>query len=205
MPFRAVPAVNPHKNQEGENSRIPPVCQRRYPGIPFSIGKPPHFRWTYRGTWAIRRSLRAARGNGPVCKNGRSSPFRDPLRPFFRQQNTPACSNARKQAVSTHFSRSPDLRIHSRRTAFSRLLPMADFRHVRGLHAYSGGTVPDSNRIHYSPRNPVGIPAALKRFSIALMILLFLGFVKRLSAHCVRARKKQNFSYSSLQNRIHLL
>ena len=82
----------------------------------------------------------------------------------FRQQNTSACSNARKQAVSTHFSRSPDLRIHSRRTAFSRSLPMADFRHVRGLHAYSGGTVPDFHRIHYSPRNPVGIPAALKRF-----------------------------------------
>ena len=28
---------------------------------------------------------------------------------------------------------------------------MTDFRRVRRLHAYSGGTVPDSNRIHYSP------------------------------------------------------
>ena len=28
---------------------------------------------------------------------------------------------------------------------------MTDFRHVRCLRAYSGGTVPDSNRIHYSP------------------------------------------------------
>ena len=28
---------------------------------------------------------------------------------------------------------------------------MTDFRHVRCLRAYSGGTVPDSNRIPYSP------------------------------------------------------
>ena len=28
---------------------------------------------------------------------------------------------------------------------------MTDFRLVRGLHAYSGGTVPDLHRIHYSP------------------------------------------------------
>ncbi len=28
---------------------------------------------------------------------------------------------------------------------------MTDFRLVCCLHAYSGGTVPDSNRIHYSP------------------------------------------------------
>ena len=28
---------------------------------------------------------------------------------------------------------------------------MADFRRVRGLHAYSGGTVPGFHRIHYSP------------------------------------------------------
>ena len=28
---------------------------------------------------------------------------------------------------------------------------MADFRLVRRLHAYSGGTVPDFNRISYSP------------------------------------------------------
>lgn len=34
---------------------------------------------------------------------------------------------------------------------------MADFRHMRRLHAYSGGTVPDSNRIHYSPSFPVEI------------------------------------------------
>lgn len=28
---------------------------------------------------------------------------------------------------------------------------MTDFRPVYSLHAYSGGTVPDSDRIHYSP------------------------------------------------------
>lgn len=31
---------------------------------------------------------------------------------------------------------------------------MTDFRHVHSLHAYSGGTVPDFHRIHYSPLNP---------------------------------------------------
>lgn len=31
---------------------------------------------------------------------------------------------------------------------------MTDFRHVYSLHAYSGGTVPDTNRIHYSPPVP---------------------------------------------------
>lgn len=30
---------------------------------------------------------------------------------------------------------------------------MTGFRHVRGLRVYSGGTVPDSHRIHYSPLN----------------------------------------------------
>ena len=43
------------------------------------------------------------------------------------------------------------MRIISLRTAFSGILPMTDFRLVRGLHAYSGGTVPDLHRIHYSP------------------------------------------------------
>ncbi len=28
---------------------------------------------------------------------------------------------------------------------------MTDFRRACGLRAYSGGTVPDSDRIHYSP------------------------------------------------------
>ena len=32
---------------------------------------------------------------------------------------------------------------------------MVDFRRVRRLHAYSGGTVPDSHRVHYSP--PISI------------------------------------------------
>ena len=34
---------------------------------------------------------------------------------------------------------------------------MTDFRHVHSLHAYSGGTVPDSDRIHYSPLSPYDI------------------------------------------------
>jgi len=40
-------------------------------------------------------------------------------------------------------SRSPDLRIHSSRAAFSGTFPMTDFRQARRLHAHSGGTVPD--------------------------------------------------------------
>lgn len=34
---------------------------------------------------------------------------------------------------------------------------MADFHPVCSLRAYSGGTVPDSDRIHYSPLNPYDI------------------------------------------------
>ena len=40
---------------------------------------------------------------------------------------------------------------------------MTDFRHVRGLHAYSGGTVPGSDRILYSPLSLKRISTALKR------------------------------------------
>ena len=40
---------------------------------------------------------------------------------------------------------------------------MTDFRLVRRLLAYSGGTVPDSDRIHYSPPVPKAKPAALER------------------------------------------
>ena len=40
---------------------------------------------------------------------------------------------------------------------------MADFRHVRGLHAYSGGTVPDSNRIPLFSVESERISTALKR------------------------------------------
>ena len=39
---------------------------------------------------------------------------------------------------------------------------MTDFRHVRGLHAYSGGTVPDSNRIPLFSVESERISTALK-------------------------------------------
>ena len=39
---------------------------------------------------------------------------------------------------------------------------MTDFRHVRGLHAYSGGTVPDSHRIPLFSVEPERISTALK-------------------------------------------
>ena len=65
-----------------------------------------------------------------------------------------------------HLSRSPDSRIISNRTAFSGMIPMADFRRVRRLHAYSGGTVPDSNRIVYSPPAPVEAGGTQMSYSI---------------------------------------
>ena len=71
--------------------------------------------------------------------------------PYFRAQSTPTGPIARGRAVYVNLSRSPDLRIISLRTAFSGIFPMTDFRLVRGLHAYSGGTVPGFHRIHYSP------------------------------------------------------
>ena len=40
---------------------------------------------------------------------------------------------------------------------------MADFHPVRCLLAYSGGTVPDSDRIHYSPPVPMANQAALEQ------------------------------------------
>ena len=39
---------------------------------------------------------------------------------------------------------------------------MTDFRHVRGLHAYSGGTVPDLHRIPLFSVEPERISTALK-------------------------------------------
>ena len=71
--------------------------------------------------------------------------------PFFRAQSTPTGPIARGRAFYVNLSRSPDLRILSQHTAFSGNFPMTDFRLVCGLRAYSGGTVPDFHRIHYSP------------------------------------------------------
>ena len=148
---------------------MPAVCLHRHPGVPlrflpesrrFSEGEAPPRHMGNPPRPSDRKRER------PGMQNSRSKPPSGLLRPFFRQQYLPACLKARKQAVITRSSRSPDLRIHSRRTAFSGSLPMTDFRHVRGLHAYSGGTVPDSHRIHYSPPKSTGISAALKRFLI---------------------------------------
>ena len=72
------------------------------------------------------------------------------LQPYFCKQKHHALLT-RKNVSDAYLSRSPDLRILSCRTAFSGSLPMTDFRLVRRLHAYSGGTVPDLTRISYSP------------------------------------------------------
>lgn len=40
---------------------------------------------------------------------------------------------------------------------------MTDFRLVWGLHAHSGGTVPDLHRIHYSLMQPEAVCTALER------------------------------------------
>lgn len=71
------------------------------------------------------------------------------------------CPKHRRQMVFIHLSRSPDLRIISACTSLLSF-PMTDFRPCRHLHAYSGGTVPDSHRIHYSPPTPFRLSAALK-------------------------------------------
>ena len=57
---------------------------------------------------------------------------------------------------------------------------MTDFRHVRGLHAYSGGTVPDSHRIPLFSVEPERISTALKcLLNSGFRILFFDSFVKR--------------------------
>lgn len=73
--------------------------------------------------------------------------------PFFHDQRIPSIPSSRG-VDRWASSRSPDSRITSLRTAFSGMIPMTDFRPVRRLLAYSGGTVPDLNRIHYSPPLP---------------------------------------------------
>lgn len=60
------------------------------------------------------------------------------------------CRPPCRRRARAHSSRSPDSRLVSACTAFSGLLRMAGFRRVHGLRAYSGGTVPDSDRIPYS-------------------------------------------------------
>ena len=47
---------------------------------------------------------------------------------------------------------------------------MTDFRRVRCLHAYSGGTVPDSNRVHYSPPIPGEIGGTQMQCLIVIII-----------------------------------
>ena len=57
---------------------------------------------------------------------------------------------------------------------------MTDFRRVRCLHAYSGGTVPDSNRVHYSPPIPVEISGTQMQYSIVLYYTTKTWFVNLL-------------------------
>ncbi len=58
-------------------------------------------------------------------------------------------------------------------------LPMTDFRHVCGLPTYSGGTVPDSNRIPYSPLNLNDFSSTYTTFSVQLIILTAKDFVNK--------------------------
>ena len=62
---------------------------------------------------------------------------------------------------------------------------MTGFRHVTGLRAYSGGTVPDSHRIHYSPRLPEGMTPALQRILMALAYSIFFGL--SIAGHRIRS------------------
>ena len=59
---------------------------------------------------------------------------------------------------------------------------MVDFRHVQGLHAYSGGTVPDSNRIPLFSVEPERISTALKcllNSFIEYSLFVYLSIVNR--------------------------
>ena len=77
-------------------------------------------------------------------------------------QHPPAPNHGGKRMIHAQ-SRSPDLRLADPSRPSQEKLPMIDFRHVTGLRAYSGGTVPDSHRIHYSPGLPNGMTPALQR------------------------------------------
>lgn len=59
---------------------------------------------------------------------------------------------------------------------------MTDFRPVCSLHAYSGGTVPDSDRIHYSP-------LSLYEFSSTQTYMWYI--IHRLFTDCKRAAEKE--------------
>jgi len=52
---------------------------------------------------------------------------------------------------------------------------MTDFRHVRTLCVYSGGTVPESNRIHYSPSGPYDSDGT-QVDEIAILLYAFFRF-----------------------------
>ena len=61
---------------------------------------------------------------------------------------------------------------------------MTDFRHMRCLRAYSGGTVPDSNRIHYSPSTLYEIDGTQMKYSL----VVFKGITVKVN--CQAASKK---------------
>ena len=58
---------------------------------------------------------------------------------------------------------------------------MTDFRPVGRLRAYSGGTVPDSHRILYSPMRLSVSQRHSNAYAILYKILLLGPFIKRLS------------------------
>lgn len=92
-------------------------------------------------------------GNTRACKHERKKQScgdcKESPQPFFCELKDPPVHH-RDLEERARLSRSPDSRIVSFRTAFSSKRSMTDFRHVRSLHAYSGGTVPGSHRIIYS-------------------------------------------------------
>ena len=107
-------------------------------------------------------------------KKAAAIPQRGSLSPISAQKNSPFPKTRGKKPI--HSSRSPDLRILSPCAAFSGKFPMTGFRRAHGLRAYSGGTVPDSHRIHYSPPVQNG-PGGTQMPIDFLMILPELPFV----------------------------
>ena len=108
---------------------------------------------TRHGKNTHRPRRRGRKPNGGADKrDGHSSPKAAVA--VFAQQRSAGCPAPGAPKADACLSRSPDLRLTGRHTVFSGLRPMTDFRRVCGLRAYSGGTVPEFDRILYSPPGP---------------------------------------------------
>lgn len=118
------------------------------------------------GQWAITASIVCRKGYGRYKKTAAAIPEGITAADFPQKSgsdmpNTGEWRNNAQAGLLTYVS--------SASTQPSQIAPMTDFRHGGGLHAHSGGTVPDLHRIHYSPREPDASPEHL---SICIITVL---------------------------------